>query len=328
MSIIKNNNTSISCIQTTEINNTSIALIGPKHNPESKVVLMMHFNDGWTIIEQFKFFKKINNTIQLIFTNTGMTIVAKNIKTSLVSISQFSNSCIIDNFFDPLGCNTKRSICYDSNGNIDEEKSITEDSMIIEVELKMLISVFKKSSKTSRVKLIMYEDIPDLLFVDLSGGKSTGTKMIKVTPNPEIVRYKICDQYFTNLTVKVDTSEVSDVFSEISGPENGHAIFRSFRKGIQIISINYTGTSSADYNWGECKFEMRNGKKRRPKETKINIKEIKIMSSIKNFNTRGVVSIFGEVGIIKLETIISTFGRNTTYMLDVDGSSVEEEEKK
>lgn len=273
-------------------------------NPSNRIICMAHFNDGWTVLEQFKLFKKFSKEIPIIFDESGIKILTINKTKSIISKSEYYGNFLLDYYF---------------NSNLAEENgSAFPRKQVISVELSQLISNLS-SGKKAQFKLIMYENTPNKLFIDSPNGNNS-IKSVHVEPNPELTSFEILDQKPSKHFVKVPIDLLSSAFKEVSTSKEGFSIFRTFRKGLELLSASSAGANISDYNWGTC------DEKESPIETKIDIKVIKNFVSIKNFNNRGIVNIYGDIsGIIRMDTVVGTFGKNTTILFDSSNISISDD---
>ena len=271
------------------------------------IVASITFNDGYTLRQQFEFFKHTVTCAPMMFTKKGLAMSRGNVERTFVCETFIDSDELLEYYVDENRWNTPEDECH-----------------IINLDLKEFYESIKSVTKKESICICQYAEIPNAVFITTYGGNKTNDGCDYIMTEP-----------FTNETYNMDNEDAEDLpiakvtltaFSsacqKASKKNCQFSVFKTSKNFVTMVSGNETGTNSKIARWGTKTKD--NGKKTKLNilntyTTRVSTKILRGLVKIANFNTNGIVRIYSKMdGLIRLETRLGSFGVTRIYLLDKD----------
>ena len=288
----------------------------PMYNhPSLHIVVMANFNDGYTLRQQFEFYKCALTCTPMFFTEEGINITRGNgggNGPTLIVSTKMRAKHLFDYSVDTTRWNWPENKCH-----------------VVNVNLADFHQNIKSVAMKEGVRMFQYAEYPQILIIQPYGGNKNSAGHITVrTEKFENLTYDIDDGSTSSdkPNVKVPLPLFCTACANVARVKYPFALLKVYPRGAHLLGGTETGSSSRNSHWGDCtgivesksRLAVR-GKAQTPivYTTKIPPAVVKALVKIANFNKGGLVEIYGNGDcVVRIETPIGHYGLATIHLIE------------
>ncbi len=294
-------------------------------HPALHVVAMVNFFDGYTVRQLFEFYKQGLTCAPMFFTsgpNRGINIIRGNSGQhgpTMIVNTRIRGDDLVEYSVDTERWNWKEKRCH-----------------VINVNLGDFHAQIKSVAKKESIRMFQYAEYPDYVFLQFYGGNKNSEGWVHVkTERFEDVKYNIEDgvdgtdaSTRPQPNVRVPLPMFCAACANIVKAKYHFAVLNVYPKGAHLLGGSDIGSSSRNAHWGDCSgLDPAAGKRRlviagktaTPVRytTRIPSTVVKALNKTANFNTAGIVKMYGRGDCLtRLEIPVGTYADTTIHLIE------------
>ena len=280
-------------------------------SPDAHLIFMACFVDGYSIRQQFEYFRTMLTAAPMYFDREGLSIKRGNGPETLITSTRILAKRLVEYTFNPEYINEP-----------DRQRHV------VNINLKDFYNQIKSLAKKEGIRVFQYAESPGTLVCQMFGStkNNAGYTRIKTEAFDE-KDYVVDDGIAPDATpnLKITLTSFCAACNTFDRASYTYGIFKCYPRAVSLYAANETVSSDGTNMWGTITHQEVQGRKLITKTdpyfvTKVPIALIRALKKMNGWNVNGIVSIFCvKDRYVRLETSVGCFGENVTHLIEKDG---------
>ena len=279
------------------------------------ILVAINFVEGYIFRQHFEYLRTAVQCTPMMFDSEGFTVMRANGPETMITKSRFYGSKLLEYQFN------SDAILRMQESMKDPDYNPESPSYTININTPEFINHIKSLTKRSSIRLIQFAEHPDKVICQLSGSsKGSESTIFLQTEFFDRKRYVIDDGIAPNAkpNAKTPTAIFCASCNDLERARLGYGIFQCYPNAVTLYSANERATSGRVAHW-TSEFQPGVGRiipQSAVTFTRVPISVIKTLKKMSGWGM-GIVSVYSGVsGIVRIESNISCFGYNVTYLIE------------